>query len=177
MGRAALLLIAVSSAFALPASAAAKLPTIAKVYRTIVLNKSIGGVHLGDTLKRAKKVWGPGSKCTKSAGGTSCVWNGGKLGAMSFGVRQGHVNVIDLSLVNGQQYHPSKQLAQIKLHKIHLGSPRTALTSAYKFPVLNTTGPETFSIYSANHKIATNFGLIADGKTEPLWSVQIIAYK
>jgi len=112
-----------------------------------------------------------------NAGSTSCQWLGGNLGGMSVGLTGGRVTSIALQLVNGQQYVPSRQLALIRLGKIHLGSPMSLLTSTYAFPVLNQRGPGVYSIFSANQKIETQFGFILDGKTDPLWSVTMIRYK
>jgi len=76
------IVIALASSSALPAVAAARLPTFAS--KRIVLGKSIGGARPGMTLAAAQKAWGPGGiseagDACQESGRTSCIWTGGSV--------------------------------------------------------------------------------------------------
>lgn len=177
MLRATLALVAAAAVLAVPATAAAKLPTIAKANRKIVVGKSIAGVKLGDTLKRAKAVWGAGSKCQTTAGNTSCTWDGGTKGTAWFIVKA--VKVIQITIAqkqNGVKYYPSPALSLVKFGKIALGTPEATLTSTYKFPYLNVTGNQNYSIYTSDHKVETAFAVSRDYKQNPIWNINMTKY-
>ncbi len=165
---------------AVPATVSAGLPRIAKANRKIVVGVSIGGVRLGDSLKRAKQVWGPGAACTTVGPGQSaCTWKGGRNGQTAVNIKAGKVVVIAIQLGHKPQlgYYPAPLLSKVKLGRIGVGSPVALLKSAYKFPVLNTTGNSSLTIYTSNHKVQTDFGFDLDGKTEPIWSITMTAFR
>lgn len=79
-----IILVAVLALGALvPASASAQLP--APKSTAVVPGKSIAGVSIGMSIKRALAVWGPGSRCTEASVSISCDWVGtDRQGAASF---------------------------------------------------------------------------------------------
>jgi len=179
MRRSAFAMLTLAAALAVPATVGAALPKIPKVNRTIVLGKSIAGVRLGDTLKRAKTVWGPGSKCTSFPPNTGCYWSGGKLGQLGATAKNGRIVTLTIQLGHkpGLGYYPAPLLSQVKLAgKIAVGTPVAKLKATYAFPVLNTTGNTSFSIYAAGHKVETSFSFDLDGKTEPIWAITLYGY-
>ncbi len=83
---------ALVAALALTATAVAKLPSPSS--NLIEPAKSVGGVKLGQGLKKAKQAWGKGADCTTDESGRNggCSYVGSqKQGSASFGVVDGKV--------------------------------------------------------------------------------------
>ncbi len=97
MCRSLVLAAAIAIAALLPATASAELPTPKST--TIVPGKSMGGVSIGMSIKRALKVWGEGSDCTEESVRTSCYWTGtDRQGMASLSISPtGKVTLISIS--------------------------------------------------------------------------------
>jgi len=120
------------AALCLPAAAAAaKLPSFPS--NSIVIKKSIGGVALGQSAKKAKSAWGSGKGCTSSKGFDACTYDGGASGNAQWTAIDGkvvdmHVNVAS----DGGRPNFKSPLAALKTSKgIGLGSTYKAVKQAY----------------------------------------------
>ena len=100
-----MLLVAVTACALAPATASAALPRPAST--AIVPGKSIGGVSIGMTVKRALARWGAGSHCTAATIRRSCTWTGtGTQGTVSFNVGfTGKVRSITIAAGHNERSH------------------------------------------------------------------------
>lgn len=144
MRRIAILAVVAATCAVIPAAASAALPRPAST--AIVPGKSIGGVSIGMTVKRALAVWGAGSRCTAATIRRSCTWTGsGMQGTVSFTVGfTGKVRSI--AIVAG--HNERSQVYEGPLQKwktgkgIHLGSSAAAVVKAYRKLHSSPAGPQ-----------------------------------
>jgi hypothetical protein len=145
------LLLAAAAVLAalLPATASAALPTPKTT--TIVPGKSIGGVAVGMSVKRALAIWGPGSLCTEATVQDSCNWIGtDRQGAASFNVVKGKVVLITISTGRkGDDLIYAGPLQKWKTRKkVRLGVTAYAVFKAYPKVHGSGSGPQ---LGSGNH--------------------------
>ena len=145
------LLLAAGFALAalLPATASAALPTPKTT--TIVPGKSIAGVAVGMSVKRALAAWGPGSSCTEATVQDACYWIGtDRQGDASFNVVKGKVVLITISTGRkGNDLIYAGPLQTWKTRKkVRLGTTTYAVVKAYPKVRSSGTGPV---LGSGNH--------------------------
>jgi hypothetical protein len=129
------------------------------VTQLIVLNKSIGGVKLGQSAKKAKAAWGSSAACgPTSAGVQYCQWKGkDPEGTATYTLQNGKVvNVsITCGFKDGKDFigPPLNNLKSKK--KIHLGSTSKKVMDAYPGgQVVNGNGPN--GPYVASYRLNGN---------------------
>ena len=144
MRRFAMLLVAVTACALAPAAASAALPRPAST--AIVPGKSIGGVGIGMTVRRALAVWGRGSHCTAATIRRSCTWTGsGTQGTASFSVGfTGKVTGITIAAGHNERSPVYKgPLQRWKTSRgTHLGVSAAAVVKAYPKAHSSPSGPQ-----------------------------------
>ena len=159
MHRTLLVAAVVALAALLPATASAALPTPKTT--TIVPGKSIAGVAVGMSVKRALAAWGLGSSCTEATVHDSCNWIGtDRQGAASFNVVKGKVVQVTISTGRkGNDLIYAGPLQTWKTRKnVRLGTTTYAVVKAYPKVRSSGTGPV---LGSGNH--TTTFQ-VSDGR-------------
>ena len=149
MHRTLLVAAVVALAALLPATASAALPTPKTT--TIVPGRSIAGVAVGMSVKRALAAWGPGSACTEATVHDSCNWIGtDRQGAASFNVVKGKVVQVTISTGRkGNDLIYAGPLQKWKTRKkVRLGTTTYAVVKAYPKVRSSGTGPV---LGSGNH--------------------------
>ena len=133
------LLAAFAVALALPATAAAKLPSDGG--KLIVPNSSIGGVKLGMDGSKAAKTWGPGGTCDQEVG-VSCRYDGApKNGSARLDLTDGKVTTIVLTVGQKANGYPRYKgpITRWKTSKgVHIGT--TLQKVAKKYPKAKPDG-------------------------------------
>lgn len=137
----------------------AKLPKAKS--KTIVVNKSIGGVKIGTKLKTVKKKWGKSNGCgAKYTFG--CDWRGSLLqGSAGLIHLDGKVRSLNIKLgVDGsKQVVFSSPLMKYKTNKgIGLGSTEAEVRAAY--PAAVNTAADALT-YGTPGKLRTQFAMFA----------------
>ena len=144
MRRIATLLLAVTACALAPAAASAALPRPAST--AIVPGKSIGGVSIGMTVKRALAVWGSGSHCTAATIRRSCTWTGsGAQGTVSFNVGfTGKVRSITIAAGHNErsQVYKGPLLRWKTSRGTHLGVSAASVVRAYPKVHSSPSGPQ-----------------------------------
>jgi hypothetical protein len=146
------------------ASSHAKLPKTKS--KTIVVNKSIGGVKIGTKLKTVKKKWGKSKGCgAKYTFG--CDWLGTRTqGSAGIIHLDGKVRSLEIKLGvdNANQIVFSSPLMKFKTNKgIGLGSTEAEVRAAY--PAAVNTAADVLT-YGTPGKIRTGFGIYAGRVSE-----------
>lgn len=133
--------VAVVALFVAAPAAEAKLP--AKGGKSIVPNRSIGGVKIGMDAAAAVKKWGKGGSCDEVVDELACRWEGSmKQGKMRFDIRDGKVSTIVIDV--GQEpktYEPIYRgpITKWKTKKgVHIGT--TLFKVAKKYPKATPDG-------------------------------------
>jgi hypothetical protein len=115
---------------------------------SIVIGKSIGGVHVGTTIATAKRAWGSGA-CAPAAGLTICNYAANRFfstGKGAFSALKGKVTAITIFTgVNARTsaYTYTSPLKAFETAKgIHLGSTAAAVKRAYPNARSETLGRE-----------------------------------
>jgi hypothetical protein len=118
-------------ALALPATAAAKLPSFPS--KSIVIKQSIGGISLGQSLKRAKSTWGTTKECTFDKGFGSCNFDGGASGNAQWTAVDGKVVSVQIGAgLDGISPNFKGSVASVKTSKgIGIGATAKAVKQAY----------------------------------------------
>lgn len=180
----ALALTAATLLLAAPSAHAAK--KWDPVTQLIVINKSIGGVKLGQSAAKAKAAWASAAKCTNAAPGLQyCRWTGknpdGPDGHADYTLKNGKVILVAIScgIKNGTDYI-GKPLNKLKTKKsIRLGSTSKQVMDAYPGgQVVNAVGANGTYVHSyrlnANH---TNFYFSeTKGVTSITFSTGLLGY-
>jgi len=133
----------------LPATASAALP--APKTTTIVPGRSIAGVAVGMSVKRALAAWGPGSACTEATVLDTCSWIGtDRQGSASFLVVKGKIARVTISTGRkGSSLVYAGPLQTWKTRKkMHLGVTTYAVVKAYPKVRGSGSGPV---LGSGNH--------------------------
>ncbi len=123
---------AVLVALAIPASAAAKLPSFPS--SSIVPKVSIGGVSLGQSQKKAKAAWGTkGGTCTFDQNFGSCTFEAGTSGTAQWTADDGKVTSVRIYTgSSGSTPNFKTPLTALKTSKgIGIGSTLKAVKQAY----------------------------------------------
>ena len=139
-----MLLVAVTACALAPATASAVLPRPAST--AILPGRSIGGVSIGMSARRALAAWGPGGHCTAPSGRRSCTWLGARLqGTASFDVGAGGT-VRSIVIAAGHNERSQIYKGPLQGWKtsrgIHLGSSAAAVVKAYPKAHSSPSGPQ-----------------------------------
>jgi hypothetical protein len=158
MRRIASLLVAVTACALAPATASAALPSPKTT--AIVPGKSIAGVAVGMSVKRALAAWGPGSACTEETVQDACYWIGtDRQGNASFNVVKG--KVVQITISTGRKGNELVYAGPLQAwktsKKARLGSKTYAVVRAYPKVRGSGTGPV---LGSGNH--TTTFQVSGD---------------
>ena len=139
-----MLLAAVTACALAPATASAALPRPAST--AIVPGRSIGGVSIGMSARRALAAWGPGGHCTAPSGRRSCTWLGARLqGTASFDVGAGGT-VRSIVIAAGHNERSLVYKGPLMKWKtgagVHLGVTAAAVYKAYPQARRSASGPQ-----------------------------------
>lgn len=145
----AVFLAVVTACAVAPAAASAVLPTPKTT--TIVPGKSIAGVAVGMSVRRALAAWGPGSTCTEATVQDACYWQGtDRQGNASFNVVKG--KVVQITISTGRKGNDLVYAGPLQAwktrKKIRLGAKTYAVVRAYPKVRSSGSGPV---LGSGNH--------------------------
>lgn len=136
--------------------------------KKIVVNKSIAGVKLGQSIDAAKNAWNGDASCHPKGDAAACQWGSeGRGGFLSFIYARGIDDVFQVSIIASAKHGQNvfrKPLTTVKTSKgIGLGSKRSAVKRAYP-----GGSSETYQYLIVRGKVSTNFQFTADRRVSSI---------